>query len=384
MDAAIGATTTPWRPTIRSPIRRGLPAFQAALTLLFVLLFLWRVDIGEVAGRFGQFDARWIMFGLGVSSFSKFVQSYRWRLLLGRWQQLSLRRIAGVYLVGTLAGTLLPLRAGDVLRVQVAAHRLGVPRAELAATVFIVETLMDWLASLVLLSVGLAMFLDLPPAMRPLFAGFVAIAIAGLAGAVALARLDQSYDFGSLPVVRRLPVRARRAVVVGAARFLEGLAGLRDPVRTARIAGVSIIIWLLEVTVYWSLGQAFGLDLPFVQYFLVMVGGNLILAFPFTPWSLGSFEVAVSEVIGLLGIERATAGSYALGVHLLIMSTISILGLAATWALGLGPRDLFGAPVVQIQAGDRDRAVSATPAATHDGQAHPSPSDAGRDSPGIG
>jgi uncharacterized membrane protein YbhN (UPF0104 family) len=108
------------------------------------------------------------------------------------------------------------------------------------------------------------------------------------------------------------------------------------------VLAICFLIWLIEVAAYWCLGRAFGLELPFAEALLVMTGANLVLSTPLTPGHVGPYQVAVTEVAVLLGIDRALAGSYAIGAHLLLLLTVSVMGIAAAWALGLSPRDLLG------------------------------------------
>jgi hypothetical protein len=73
-----------------------------------------------------------------------------------------------------------------------------------------------------------------------------------------------------------------------------------------------------------------------------MIAANMAQAIPLTPWSIGPYEVAVTEVLVLLGSSRLDASSYAIGSRLLLMVWIGATGLLAMWSLNLRPRDLIG------------------------------------------
>ncbi len=206
---------------------------------------------------------------------------------------------------------------------------------------FVVETLLDGVTFVALLFVGLY-FLDLPFYSKPLFASLAFVVIAGFLLAVAIARVDVRRDFTKAPPVRWLPRRARDAAGELIPHFLEGMAALRRPGLALRSVAISFPAWLAEVVVYWFLGQAFSLDLAFTDYVLVMIGANMIVSLPLTPWDIGPYEVAVTEVLALLGADLTVAGSYAVGSHLLLLAWIAITGIASMWLLGLSPRDLFG------------------------------------------
>jgi uncharacterized membrane protein YbhN (UPF0104 family) len=101
-------------------------------------------------------------------------------------------------------------------------------------------------------------------------------------------------------------------------------------------------IYATEIALYWCLGRAFGLDLAVTDYFAVIVSANVVLALPLTPWSIGPFEIAVTEVVVLLGMERSAAATYAVGAHLFLLIWINLAGLIAVWTLGLSACDLLG------------------------------------------
>lgn len=323
-------------------LRRHRYVFQALLSALFVALLVWRIDVGEAFRRLRDVDYRWAVFGVFVFTFSKFVHSYRWRVFLWRRPGLPLDQLFGIFLMHNLMNALVPLRAGDVLRVQVANQRFGIPRAELTATVFVVETLLDGVIFVALLFVGL-FFLDLPLFSRSLFATLAVVVTVGFLLAVGLAQVDVTRDFTGVRPVRWLPSRGRRAVAELLPRFIEGLASLRRPTVVLQAIAISFAAWLIEVVVYYFLGRAFDIDLSFADYLLVMIGANVVVSLPLTPWDIGPYEVAVTEVLTLLGVSRDIAGSYAIGSHLLLLVWIGLTGIAAMWALGLRPRDLFGA-----------------------------------------
>ncbi len=321
--------------------RRHRYLFQALLSVLFVLLLVWRVDLREAFVRLRDVEYQWAVAGVFVFTFSKFVHSYRWRVFLWRRSGLPVGQLFGIFLMHNLVNALVPLRAGDVLRVQVANQRFGIPRAELTATVFVVETLLDGVVFVALLFVGL-FFLDLPFFSKPLFATLATFVTLGFLLAVALARMDVRRDFSTVRPIRWLPYRARRSAAELVPRFIEGLESLRRPRLALEAVGISFAAWLIEVVVYWFLGHAFDLPLSFADYLLVMIGANVVVSLPLTPWDVGPYEVAVAEVLALLGVDRDVAGSYAVGSHLLLLVWISLTGIAAMWALGLRPRDVLG------------------------------------------
>jgi glycosyltransferase 2 family protein len=327
---------------IAGSLRRRL-AIQAAITLGFVALLLWRIDPAETVRRLAQVDPRWLAAALVALTLSRLLQAYRWRLCMWRQRRLPAGQVLGIYLVSALVNVLAPLRTGDVLRVYMAGRRFGVRRTELVAGVFVVESLMNWTTALLVVLAALVV-IDLPPQISSLpVALAVLIAVVG-AAALALQRLERLGDTAQRIPVRWLPGRARGGAASLISRFVYGLEALRRPAVAARAIAVSALIWGFELTFYWCMGQAFGLPLAFADYVLVMIGANLVLSLPLTPMNIGPFALAVTEMLVLLRVDRATAAGYTIGAHLALVAWLGVLGLTASWFLGVDLRRLWTRP----------------------------------------
>jgi uncharacterized protein (TIRG00374 family) len=321
-------------------LRRRRIWFQLAFVLAFVGLLAWRVNLGSALRTFGHVNYVWVVAALAVFTVSKFVHAARWRILLGRIQGLPLSGLFGTYLVSNMVNNLMPLRTGDLVRIQVPARRYNIARAELTATVFVVETLLDVVTFAILLLAGLG--LQDVPALRQsvlfTFAGLVALAV--LLTALA-ARIRLPEDLSQVRWGRLLPDWLRRRVAELVPPFVDGLAAMRDPRIGARAITISFPAWLIEVVVFWLFGQAFDLDLGFGAYLVIMISANLIVSLPITPTSFGLYEVALQEVIALFGVDRSLAAGYAIGTHIFMSVWIVASGLVAAWLMNIRFDELF-------------------------------------------
>src|SRR5690606_32473203 len=73
----------------------------------------------------------------------KYVDSWRWRSLLRGVDAPPQPALFGAFLIGNFVNNVLPLRAGDVAKIQVLGNRYGTPRASLASSVFVAEATLD-------------------------------------------------------------------------------------------------------------------------------------------------------------------------------------------------------------------------------------------------
>ncbi len=324
---------------MQAVLRRRL-WFQLAFVFLFLALLAWRVNLGEALRTFADVNYAWVVAALAIFTLSKFIHTLRWRIFLGHIPGLPLSGLFGTFLISNMINNLMPVRAGDLVRIQVPAQRYNIPRAELTATVIVVETLLDAATFVPLLVIGLSLQ-DVPALRTSVLWGFAALVAVGLLAAALAARIRLPADFGQTRWARRLPRWLRDQAAVLIPPFVNGLAALRDVRLAAQAILISFPAWLIEVVVFWLFGQAFGLGLPFSAYLVIMITANLVVSLPITPTSIGIYEVAVQEVVALFGVDRTLAAGYAIGTHVFISIWIGLTGLVAIWMLNIRLEDIF-------------------------------------------
>jgi uncharacterized protein (TIRG00374 family) len=314
--------------------------FQIALTGIFLGILIWRVNLVSVFHTFGHVNYIWVLPALLCFTASKFVHAYRWQLLLSETEEAPLLDLFAIYLVSNMANNAVPFRIGDVLRIQVPAQRFGIPRAELAAAVIVAETVLDGFTFLILTLVVLSFIhvAILPAGLAWGLAGAIALAFIG---ALITARVRPPQNLAEKRWMGIFTEKTRHTIARAVPEFLDGLVAMREPKRTMRVIAVSFPAWLAEALMYWFFGRAFGLDLAFDRFIVIMITANLVVALPITPWNLGTYEVALQSVIVALGVGGALAGGYAIGTHIFSIVWITLTGLIAMWLLRLDIRDVM-------------------------------------------
>ena len=332
-----------------------LLVIQAVLVAISMAVLLWRVDVVEALRRLDNVEPGWALAGMATFTISKGIHAYRWRVLLGR-SDVPLRPLVSIFMVSNLVNALLPLRAGDLVRIELPSRLLGLPRAALASNVLFVESLFDGLAFLVLVAVA-GFVLDEGVRELPgltIFAIIVALAFVVL---VLLAR----WELPAEPSRSRLLVVVPDAARERAARLLEqlqeGMASLREIRYTIVSLVISVAAWIAEVGVYWMMARALGIDLGLGEAIVLMIAANIVVSLPITPWDIGPFEVAVTEAFVLLGGDRVDGSSFAVAVHLLLLAWITVTGVIAMFTLNLRPGEVLDPRLRRPD--DRDEAPGA-------------------------
>jgi len=212
-------------------------------------------------------------------------------------------------LVGFFFNALIPMRGGDLLRVQYLGRRTGVSRAKLLGTE-VVDFFSDkwgWVASFPLVW----LFSELvPPHEGPprwLFRALALFTCAVLGVALVLAVMGSRFW--------RVDERGRP-------RGPPWLTNLRDgfaAARWRRLLVVETVLaplpWLWETTVIVVASRALDLGLTPMQAFGALTAWNLGTAIP-SPGNAGSFEASGTLALGALGVAPEKALAFVFLYHL--------------------------------------------------------------------
>jgi uncharacterized protein (TIRG00374 family) len=274
-----------------------------------------RVHLSETWTALRATDYEWLAPALLLMAVAFFVRVARWQSMFPSTPRPGFRPLARALYVGYLFNNLLPVRAGEAVRVVTLNRQTGVPVTRAAATI-LVERAYDVLSLVVLLFV-IAPWLPHVTWLRA--AGVVALGLAvGLSvGGLVVMRSHGRILEALFRPLRKLAFLPQEAVERAPKDFLEGLAGLLRP-RVALIAfALTTLSWLLLGIGFWLVTIAFHLHVSYFAGLLVVIGIGLAMILPSSPAALGVFEGATVVSLGAYGIDDSRALSYALVLHAL-------------------------------------------------------------------
>lgn len=310
-------------------------AFSAAI----VIYLFAKLDWAEVWLQMRLVNL-WYFIPLSIGFLALLImRAYRWRLLLPNRRELSLSRIFDATVIGFFASTVLPLRAGEIIRPWVLSRWQPVSFSAALASILI-ERLCDAVCLLTLMAICLTRVAEIPPVV---LAGTKALGI--LSGVLIIIVLF-SYVF---------PTNMERAfhqfTSRTAGRFAPALAAKINGMITEYFVGVRVISswWQLAQVVMWS----FGIWLLVGGWFQVMLWAfgehpgwwvgltlnvviSLAVAAPSAPGFVGTFQVGC--LIGLstmFGYTREFAIAYSVIAHLLQTVLMMVAGLMVLHLRGL-------------------------------------------------
>ncbi|MYB23416.1 MAG: flippase-like domain-containing protein [Chloroflexi bacterium] len=319
---------------------------------VFLVLFLRNADFHQVGRAFTEVSAWWIGPALVVYFAGIAARAWRWHWLLLHIERISWWRLFPIVAIGFGVNNVLPLRAGELVRAHVLYQRHGISRLTGLSSIFMTRVY-DGLMLTCFLVVGVIASLiglwgmsdagdELTGAMSFLVFGIIGAFL--VFGAIARRPDDAERMIGNL--LARVPGQSHREW-----NWLSPLiTGMSAQANRRQVSGAlvaSLIAWALEAVMYWMVGQAFNLGVPFPVYLLVAAAANLLITAPSTAGGVGPFEWAAKATLliwlptlGTVGEQgaEATAVAFAAILHGLVIIPISMVGLLFLWFFQVSAR----------------------------------------------
>lgn len=320
----------------------------------------------------------WLPLAVVTYLIGMLLRGLRLKQLVSTEASLTVSTASNIIAVGYATNNILPARLGEFARAGMLAERTGLPYA-LSLTVTFLERLLDGLTILSLFV--LAIFVTptdqwLKPAamVAGLLFGCAIPSVLMLAFAPQLS-LSLASQF-SIPLGRKWHNRALALVT----QVTRGLSCLRDAPTALSVLATSFLIWIIEGLMFALVMPCFNLPINLVKAIAVMAFTNLGILVPSSPGYIGTYHVCcktallavtgsdvmqtptvaghslehslghsvdqavfqtyqlanmpfLSNSIGV--VSESTALSYAVVVHLVFYTTVTIWGVIAMARYGL-------------------------------------------------
>jgi uncharacterized protein (TIRG00374 family) len=326
-----------------------------AVGVALVALFLRNVDLWRVGADIVRARPDWLLLSLATAPLNLVIRAYRWQYLLEPLGSASFGAAFRATAVGFAASSVLPARAGEVIRPYFLARQTSRDDRMSATGAFatiILERLLDIVAVLVLLASYVLVFGRQAGASNPtVFRWLKGVGL--LAAAAAVAGLVVLFLRARDPAqLRRFTERLSRtapaiAGLVGGVveNFALGLGAIRRPGRLLVALLWSFPLWLTIALGLWTGSVAFQLDIPFTGTFPIIALLAIGVAVP-TPGAVGGFHAAFRYgATTLFGAPDDAAVGAAIVLHLFSVVPALLLGLLFAAQAGLsvdGMRRLAG------------------------------------------
>jgi len=329
-------------------------------TVLLALVFI-RTNLSSVFDALKDVQLIYLPPAMALLALSVWFQALRWRCLLRPLVDVSTRRLYPVVFVGHLGNSVVPLRAGELLRALILKRREGVSRMAALSTL-VAERAFDGLGLTGLLIV-FAATVDSSNRLWQLSAA--SGGLFGLtAGVLIIAAINEEKASSIADaVIDHLPARSRAHLRRWFRSFLTGIAALRTLSGLTTVLLTTAAFWFTIGLVSAIVGEAFNMHEGFDTYLLVTAVANLSVSIPSSQGGVGPFEFFVRETLVFSGIAAPLATAYALVLHATILLTMIIAGIVSLRVIGVS-LDLVAKPQGAADADDGMTPATSLPAET--------------------
>jgi len=251
-------------------MRTILGLIVAAALLALVLI---RTDLNATLDALGGTEFVYLPPAMLLFALAVWFQALRWRYLLRPLADVPAQRLYPVIFVGQFANSLLPLRAGEVLRVLLLKRREGVSRMAALGTL-VVERALDGLTLSAMLLIFVAVVDSSDWLWQLVLAGSLLFGLATVVLILIALHPERSLSLG-VSLIERGPVRFQARLRLWFRSFLTGTTALRTPGGIAIALVTTAAFWVSVAVVYALVGEAFDIHEGFSTYILVTAAANL-------------------------------------------------------------------------------------------------------------
>jgi glycosyltransferase 2 family protein len=327
--------------------RLGKILLGLAVSAALLVYVFWDVDLHAIAARLRSTLWSYLLLSVALNFVSLWARAYRWRYLFPPGAPVG--HLFRALLVGYMGNNVLPLRAGEVVRVYVAS-RHG-PRFWTAFATVVVERVLDGLAVGLMVG-GLLLMVQLPVELRWPIILFLGVDLLGMVLLAAIAIVPDVCRALIETLFHRVGWVEHRLLRI-LDTMIEGVRGLRAARHVAPIVLSSVGIWLVLALSIWTALHAAHLDLPVAAAWTVLTFLGLGVSLPSSPGFVGVIQAATVLALALFGVPRTDALSFSLLMHVSQFVPVSAVGLACLFMEHVRLADAARVDVSRIAASER-------------------------------
>ncbi|MDP2950454.1 MAG: lysylphosphatidylglycerol synthase transmembrane domain-containing protein [Chloroflexota bacterium] len=277
------------------------------LGTLFGWLAIRGIDWAEVRRSLADFSPLLLAGAISALLASSYLRALRWRLL---WTDVRVSALRLFWIENAALGlnNITPIRAMDEpLEFGILTLKDRLPGGTVIATMMMCRV-QDLAFTILFILIAL---ISLPP-VRQFSLAIVPTALFFVGWLAVLLNLGR--------LVRRFP-RLRR--IPGVLSFEQAVNALwARKRRMAMVFLATVSYWLMLAPVGVLVAHGLAIDMPFHQIMVTVLGAIFFsTAVPGLPGAVGTFEFAMMSLMGLWGIDKQTALTFAIIVHTVLFLT---------------------------------------------------------------
>ena len=298
------------------------------ISVVLIYLSVRGINLQDVLNDLKKIQLSYVILFILLMIFMQYLRSYRWGVILQPMEKIDQVSLFSITSVGFLAIAAIPARIGELARPYLISKRSSIKMSSALGTIFI-ERILDSFTVLTIATVVLFidMPFDLPSWMVKSCIIFSLLALSLFCFILFLIlRREAALKFINI-ILNRLPGKLANKIDVAIHHFIDGLQIVTNIKLFSYLLFLSVVIWLVDVLAIYILLLAFGFTLPVMASFVLMVILIVGIAIPAAPGFVGNWHYACVFALGLFGLAKADALSFAVVHNFLSMAIVLVLGV---------------------------------------------------------
>jgi uncharacterized protein (TIRG00374 family) len=304
---------------LRSRLLKVLAGIAISAGLVGYLLAT--VDRHALVAQLRGAEWGWVLAAAVLNPLGLWARGRRWRYLFP--PRSDPPGLVAATMIGYMVNNVLPLRAGEVARVYVVAHRWGHGFWTTLGTV-VVERVLDGMTVVLLVGFTVLM-IPVPPYVQWAALVMLTINLTGIAALAGMAWRPETMHAIARWMLRHWP-RLQSRVTRVFDRFVRGVHGVRTPEHALPLLAWTMLAWTLPAAAAWTVLRALHLSVSWVAPWVVLAFVGVSVSIPSAPGYVGVFHAAAAVALGILGVPRAEAVGYAIILHAVQFIPVTLVG----------------------------------------------------------
>ena len=309
-----------------------------------------RIDVKEMLIAFSHARFFYIILVIGMIYFAWWVRAWRWQVLVSPVKKVSAQLSFSAMMIGYLGNNIFPLRAGEFMRMYVAAKR-GEMSMSSSLAVIVVERVLDMLMLLMMFTLSLLLF-PLPGLFRK--AGIL-ILIGTLCFTAFLILLvvqkDKAMSIASW-FLKIAPALIKEKFLKIISDFSDGLEIFRRSERYLLVLGWTFFMWFVYVLIIYTSLFVFDFiqpeypliyQAPWITAIVMLTVTTAGISIPSAPGAVGTYHGICLFGMELFHVPSELGMSYAILMHLANFFPMTLIGTYCLIKEGIKLTELSGA-----------------------------------------
>jgi len=310
-------------------MRKIKPVLGIIISLFFLLLALKDIHIENILSIIKKVNFSLLVVTLVIILAGLSQRAIRWGLILNPARREKFQNLFSVLMVGYFGNNVLPARMGEIFRIFALHKNYHYGKSRTLATI-VLEKIFDVLILLFFFIIIIS-FAPLPIWIKNggvlLGLGFVGIMSFLFLFTHKKEKALKVLDFFAFSFSEKMVRRGRDILE----KFDEGLRILKTKKDLFIVIIFSFSIWITEFFFIYAVIRSFNVQLGLTGVVFLSIILNLGMLIPSSPGYVGTFQFLCIMALKPFGVDKETALSISIVLHILALAVTTLIGLLCFW-----------------------------------------------------